>query len=361
MAHLLSKVWKTALLGFIILIILSACLTLTPASSGTTPTYPAGTPTQDGLSVSVVGDVVFGPGSFNLTEPRVGLADLASYKATLTLSFAGTQDGKSQQWSKTYIMLTMKEPPTRQLTIDKSGDNSDPTPVFMAEAGGAAYERRGTDACNATVIDPGNSLADRWEPAGFLAGVRGAEAAGSETVNGVAADHYNFDERAFAQLGIAKSTGEMWVATDGGYIVKYILTTQGDANYFGEGIEGTLTWDYELTGVNQPVVFDLPTDCPAGMVNAPLLPGATTIQNVPGLLAYDTSSSLADAAAFYQKQIPPLGWTLLGDPATNDTTALLDFTQGDQTMTVIITSGDAGTKVLIELGSTQAPVPTPTP
>jgi len=165
MAHLLSKVWKIALSGFVTFFVLSACLTLTPASSGTTPTYPAGTPTQDGLSVSVVGDVAFGPGSFNLTEPRVGLADLASYKATLTLSFAGTQDGKSQQWSKTYVMLTMKEPPTRQLTIDKSGDNSDPVPVFMAEAGGAAYERRGTNACNATVIDPGNSLADRWEPA----------------------------------------------------------------------------------------------------------------------------------------------------------------------------------------------------
>jgi hypothetical protein len=41
--------------------------------------------------------------------------------------------------------------------------------------------------------------------------------------------------------------------------------------------------------------------------------------------------------------------------------ALLDFTQGDQTMTVIITAGDAGTKVLIELGSSQVPVPTPTP
>ncbi len=361
MANLLSKVWKIALLGFVILIISSACLTLTPASPAGAPSSPAATPTQDGLSVLVEGDVAFGPGSFNLTEPGVGLADLASYKATLTLSFAGTQDGKTQQWSKTYIMLTTKDPAARQLTIDKSGDNSDPVPVFMAEAGGAAYERRGTNACNATVIDPGNSLGVQMEPAGFLAGVRGAEAADSETVNTVAADHYTFDERAFAQLGIAKSTGGMWVATDGGYIVKYILTTQGDANYFGEGIEGTLTWDYELTGVNQPVVFDLPADCPAGMVNAPQLPDVSNVQNVPGLLTYDTSSSLSDAAAFYQKEIPPLGWTLLGDPATNDTTALLDFTKGDQTMTVIITAGDAGTKVLIELGSSQAPVPTATP
>lgn len=367
MAHLLSKVWKIALLGFVILIISSACLTLTPASPDTTPTPPGaptsppGAPAPGGVSVPVEGDVAFGPGSFNLTEPGVGLADLASYKATLRLSFAGTRDGKNQQWSKTYVMLTTKEPAGRQLTIDKSGDNSDPNPVFMAEGGGAAYERRGENACIATVNDPGNSLSMRMEPAGFLNGVIGAEAGGNETVNTMAADHYTFDERAFGQLGIAQSTGEMWVATDGGYIVKYVLTTKGDANYFGEGIEGTLTWDYELTDVNQPVTLALPVDCPAGMVNAPQLPDASNVQNVPGLLTYDTASSSADAAAFYQGQMPGLGWTLVGDPVINDTTALLDFTQGDQTMTVIITAGDAGTKVLIELGSSQEPVPTSTP
>ncbi len=45
---------------------------------------------------------------------------------------------------------------------------------------------------------------------------------------------------AFGQFCLAQSTGEMWVASDGGYIVKYLVTTKGDANYFGEGIDGTL-------------------------------------------------------------------------------------------------------------------------
>ena len=162
-------------------------------------------------------------------------------------------------------------------------------------------------------MSSGDSLAERLEPAGFLTGVIGAEAAGSETVNG-AADHYTFDERALGQLGLAKSTGELWVASNGGYIVRYKVATKGTAVYFGEGIEGTLTWDYELTGVNQPVAVELPKGCPAGMVNAPLLPGATAVRRVPGLLSYSTSTGLAAAAAFYQKQIPLLGWKLTGDP-----------------------------------------------
>jgi hypothetical protein len=203
------------------------------------------------------------------------------------------------------------------------------------------------------VIEQGNSLADWLEPAGFLTSVIGADKAGGETVNSVPVNHYSFDERALGQLGIAKSTGEMWVASDGGYIVKYTLTTKGDANAFGKGIEGTLTWDYELTDANQPVAIQLPKDCPAGMVNAPRLPGASNVLNMPSVLTYDTSSSLTDAAAFYQKQIPVLGWQPLGEPNITETTALLDFTQGDQQMTVIITTGAGGTKVHILLGSSQ--------
>src|SRR5450830_781026 len=78
MAHLLSKIWKFTLLGFVILIISLACLTLTPASPGTSPTSPAGAPSSPAgaptspageLSVSADGNLTFGPGSFNLTEP----------------------------------------------------------------------------------------------------------------------------------------------------------------------------------------------------------------------------------------------------------------------------------------------------
>ncbi|HCC79252.1 MAG: hypothetical protein A2X25_15495 [Chloroflexi bacterium GWB2_49_20] len=357
MTHLIYRSWTKVLLMLILLFAASACLTLTDSSPSQTqaPEVTGGSSavSQDPDVIIVEGDVAFGPGSFDLTEPAVGLSDLSSYKATLIISFDGTRDGQPEQWSRTYVMLANLEPTSRQLTIEKAGDISDLHPVFMAEVDGAAYERRGENACAASVIQEGISLAERWEPAGFLIGIIGAEAAGSETVNGVAADHYTFDERALGLLGIAQSTGELWVASDGSYIVKYVLTTAGNADYFGEGIEGSLTLNYELTSGNQPVTFELPGDCPAGMVNAPQLSDASNIQNMPGLLTYDTFSSLPDAAAFYQKQIPDLGWTLLGEPVITESTVLMDYTQGVQKITVIITTGDAGTKVHIILGKSQ--------
>ncbi len=335
MTHSLSGHWKFLPLILTPLLVLSAC--------GTGANNPSAD-SQD--SEELVVEVTLGPGPFNFRDTRAGLADLSSYKATLILSFDGSRDGQPSLWSKTYVMLSMKEPAARQLTIEKSGDNPDPEAVFMAEADGAAYESRGESGCNATVMDPVNLLADTWEPAGFLTGVVGADEAGSETVNDVSAAHYTFDERAFGLSDIAESTGEMWVASEGGYIVRYLVTTQGDADYFGEGIQGTLTWDYELTEVNAPLTFEFPTDCPAGMVDAPMLPDASNVLNVPGILAYDTASSLAEAVAFYQEQLATLGWQLLDDSAVTDTMALLPFSHGDQQLSVFIFLGEDGTEVI---------------
>lgn len=356
-----SKRWTILMMILTLLFVSSACQSVQPSAPATTTPQPsaavtatpqpsaAATATPQPDNQTFEANIVFGSGPFNLPETVAGLLDLSGYKATLTLAFDGTVAGQSKKWSKTYVMLAAKKPAARQLTIAKTGDLSDPSPVFMAEVDAAAYERRGENSCIANVIVAGNSLAKRFEPAGSLTGVIGADAAGSETVNGAAANHYKFDERALGLASLAKSQGELWVASNGGYLVKYLLTTKSGADYFGEGTEGTLTWDYELTNVNQPVSIKLPENCPAGMVNAPLLPGAANVESLPGLLTFDTSTSLADAAAFYQKQMPTLGWQLDGEPAIGDTAVLMDFTQGDQTLSVFISTDNGETSVDISL------------
>ncbi len=343
MKHLVAS--RRMIIGVIlaVLLIAIACLPFGPKDS------PAATQesSDSTLPPEAEVEVVFGPGLFILPETVTGLSDLSSYRATLILTFEGTQTGQPDKWSKTYVMSATKEPAARQLTLEKAGDLPDLTSVFMAEEDGAAYERRGENSCIATVIEKGNLPMARLEPASFLTGVVGAEEAGSETVNGVAANRYTFDERALGQLGLTKSTGELWVASDEGYIVKYLLTTKGTSNYFGDGIEGTLTWDYELTDINQPLSIEIPKDCPAGLVNAPLLLDATNILSQPGLLVFNTPTSLTDASSFYQEQIPALGWEPVGAPAISDAMFFLDYTQGDKKMTLMITAGKGVTTVRI--------------
>ncbi len=342
MNALISKRWITTTVPFL-LVISSAC-------NGLTGNVPASSQSN---GVTVHQNVTFGSGPFNLPDPKVGLSDLSSYSATLTMSFTGTQDGQAQQWSRKYVMLASKEPALRQLTVADTGSSGAAQSVYMAELDGADYEVQGQDACTASAVNQGNSLGDVGEPAGYLPYVLGANEAGNGTINSVPADHYTFDQLALGQQDLTQSTGELWVASNGGYVLKYLLTTQAKADYFGAGIEGTLTWDYELTGIGKPVTIKLPAGCPGGMINAPLLAGASNVVTIPGALSFDTSTSLTDAAAFYQKQIPALGWTLQNGAAVQATKAFMDFQQGGQDMTVFITAKAGVTTVNIMLTRVQ--------
>jgi hypothetical protein len=319
----------------------------TAATADTQPTSAAtAAATQPPLSTQpgelvLEQNVVLGPGTFVYTDTRTGLAALSSYSAQLVVTFAGTRDGQAEQWTKTYVLLASNDPPARQWTIETAGDPATPGTQFLAELEGTTYDRRGKAACTAAAIEAGSSLTERLELASLLTGVIGADEAGAETINEVAAVHYTFDQRALAEDGLTESTGELWVAVEGGYLVKYVLTSAGGADYFGEGVEGTLTLDYALTGINQPVTIGVPADCPPGMVEAPLLPDASNVVRAPGLLAYDTAADLAAATAFYQEQLPGLGWAADGEPASTDAATVLSFTQGDRQMTVRL-SAEAG-------------------
>jgi hypothetical protein len=96
----------------------------------------------------------------------------------------------------------------------------------------------------------------------------GAQLVGTEQVAGVAARHYTFT---VAGLGtgsgaqVTANEGNMWVAEDGGYLVKYqirvgLRTAPADA---AAAEEFLLDLSLELTSINQPLAISLPATCPA--------------------------------------------------------------------------------------------------
>ncbi len=298
-------------------------------------------------------DIVFdyGPGTFNLLAPASQLADLSAYRSTLIMSFTGTESGQPSEWSNTYEMITSGDPAARQLTFTSpSGDGQDAqAPVYRAEIGGIAYEKRGEAGCTSGGIIDGDSLV-RWEPATFLPGVTGAVESGRETVNGVLAVRYDFDERAFGSLPESTSTGQMWVAADGGFVVRYTLTTLGTSEYFGENGEGTLTFDYQLTDVNTAPPIALSADCADGTTDAPLLPDAADVVRVPGLVSYTTSVTADEAVAFYQEQLTAQGWNPVGDPTVGEIGTVQTFQRAPDELVVVVRGGEAGTTVRLVPG-----------
>ena len=338
--------------------------TTTPISSATSAvTVPTTTdpdlPPAGSEDKTFVAAVTFETGPFTLGPTTAGLAGLAGYTATLTVAFTGTNAGQPSAWTNVYTMAVSKAPKARQLTTS-SPSPADPDRVYRAEVDGVSYTKRADKPCAASVIDAsgstsGSPLADSLEPASQLSTAVGADPAGAEDANGVPANHYRFDEHALAQSGVAVSKGDVWVATTGGYLVKYTSTTTAKSELLGDGIEGTLTYDYELTGIGQPAVVSLPDDCPAGLVTAPMPPGATNVANAPGSSSFDTAASPTDVMSFYQGQLAPLGWTPNDDLVVDDTSAHLSFVQGAVTLSVDATTDAGVTTVTVTVLATRAP------
>lgn len=324
----------------------------------TDPTVAASTSSEPSsavaeTSVAPPDPLTFGPGTFDLADPTVALSTLSSYVATLTVTFAGSKDGQDASWSVTRTSTTDRNAATRQLTHDQTGQA--PGQRYLADVAGTRYERLDQQPCTATVPDEhadassdvagtAGAMLDDAEPAALLAGVLGAQLIGDEDVGGVPATHYTFDERSFGSLDAATSKGDVWVAV-GGYVVRYSLTTSGAAAYLGHGVEGQLTWEYDLTSIDQPVAIAVPTDCPSGLIDAPLPPDAGTVVNRPGRTTYVTAATPADVAAFYQEQLAAAGWQSDGDVLAGADGSLAVYTRSGETMTVLASTVLASTNV----------------
>ena len=63
----------------------------------------------------------------------------------------------------------------------------------------------------------------------MLGSLSGAKYAGTETVNGIRSNRYTYDEKAANRADLGKVAGEIWVAADGGYVVKDTVSWEGGA------------------------------------------------------------------------------------------------------------------------------------
>jgi hypothetical protein len=93
---------------------------------------------------------------------------------------------------------------------------------------------------------------------------------GDATLNGVAVQQYTLDLAALKasaqRRGIANwpelSRGEMWVAKDGGYIVRLSVAGKGKLeNLAGNNFDGNFDVIVDTVSINQPVTVNLPPSC----------------------------------------------------------------------------------------------------
>jgi hypothetical protein len=181
-----------------------------------------------------------------------------------------------------------------------------------------------------------------------------------KAVNGVPCYVYTFDENDFdlsdSSPGdeVVRATGEVCVALDGGHVVQ--LVVDADFRYTDPGQvfeEGNVRMTFDISDVNQPITIGPPAEAEAkmgGRDDIPILPDADVEFASTELISYRTANNVADAAQFYQDEMPNYGWTADQGNMIFDENALLHYNKDGESADVIIGSDENGSNVLITVG-----------
>ncbi len=168
----------------------------------------------------------------------------------------GASDSQANlRYQKMASNSTSADDPAGSQSVTETWRTADMTCTFDGEE----YT---SDAANPFVSDMGTVLAGVFD---IVIPQGNAKNVGSETIAGVAADHYTFTIQGLgAESGaqVEANSGEVWVAKDGGYLLKYQVTASLRSDAASSEVS-SLTLTLELTSVNQPVNIQVPAACPA--------------------------------------------------------------------------------------------------
>jgi hypothetical protein len=280
-----------------------------------------------------------------LTE---GLATLKSYKSTFTIKFVG-KDQQGQPVNESWEMREefIQEPRAQRIAVTSIGlseEQAAQSGTFeMITIGDTSYmvmqDQDGKRSCISTSSDEATQPEQGLFSPATLGGISGAKYANTETANGVEAKHYVWKEGGLVGLGFASAKGDVWVAVDGDYVVKYTAEATGKDMLFGSTAEeGTITVEYNLTEVNGSFQIEPPADCEAPSTDIPIMADAKDKSTFGEMVSYTSASALADVVEFYKREMPNNGWQPSGEPTEMEGLAMLEFAKDNRKAQVMISS-----------------------
>ena len=320
-------------------------------SSTPAPTAPAVKP-QSPPSASG------GDDALSLQSRDAGLDKLKSYKMRWLAEWKSTDSGSTDSAGWDWVEEYSSDPAALHWNwnITNSTDKTKNTQMEAWQVGNTMYmqtvEADGTKQCiSMSSDDKSNQLSKGLFNPSMLGSVSNAKYVGTDTVNGVKAKHYTYDEKSANLFGAAKVSGEIWVAVDGGFVVKETVNWSGAAGLFGTNSKskGDGKWTWELSNVNQPITVTPPENCGGAAADIPVMKDATEKTSVGDMIMYKTASKVADVVEFYKQQMPAKGWKLEGEPEVTDESATMQFSKDAQTAQVMVSVDQGKTQVVINV------------
>jgi len=279
----------------------------------------------------------------SLSSVSSGLQSLDSYRGHFEMTFDGTAEGEAEHWAHEMDVEYVREPFAQRIVM---GGTEAMEGLEMVQIGDEQYIVFG-DQCIRTSVGEGEDMGEEiLDPDDIIGGLENARRVRpDERVNDILCRHYAFDETSVIWAGFTHAEGEVWVAVDGDYVVRYTLEADGKDPAAGD--EGHIEWEYEIRDVNVPITIEPPSGCEAAESEFPMMPDASDLTTMSGMTMYTSASSFDDVLAFYQEQMPANGWSDEGDAFITSDTAMLSYAQEERTATVTLTGEDGAVSVVI--------------
>ena len=296
-----------------------------------------------------------GDGPLSLESRQSGLDKLKSYRIKFTFEWKSTEPGKTDSGSLNWTEEYSSNPQGLHWTMS-SQDNTQTLAnnIEFWQIGNTTYMQtteQGKAQCfSFSSDDQKNQLTKGLFSPDMLGRVSDAKYVRDETVNNIKTKHYKYDDQAATVTVFGKVSGDIWVATDGGYVVKEQVNFTGGRGLFSSTTaKGDGKWLWELTDADRPVTVKAPENCGGASADLPVMKDAVEKTSMGDMLAYKSPSKLADVVAFYQKQMPAAGWKAEGEPEITDEFAQLEFSKGGQKASLMLSVESGKTSVLISV------------
>lgn len=320
----------------------------TPVPTDTVEPEPTATPTEAAAEEST-GELP------DLSNVRAGLEEYNSYRATVNMSFESTEEGGTSAGIVVESAI-VTEPPASSATISLSGDMVEEAGGFesmtIADVGDASYAVIPGLGCvtgGAGEMGSMDQFTDIFSTDELLGEISGAEFVGEDNVNGVAVDHYTFDENDVEDTSgeLQELEGNVYVAQDGNYVTRMVIEGTGNVDLLDQGVdeEGTLVLEYNVTDVGADFEVELPEECENVGTEYPTFEGAADLSSFAGFTSYSVEADLDEVVSFYEEEMAALGYELPeGEQILSEESAILTFTAEEMDpVTVIINEEEEGT------------------
>lgn len=295
-------------------------------------------------------------GEFTGGPLTAGIDSLSSYTSTFTMNVDGAKaDGSpvAQELRIEQRVDTAQNARAIFVTTTLNGQRQDGS-YELYQIKDAAYmlsQAGGAESCLFFSSTSATSLPNS-SPSDFLGDFSGVRLVSKgESVNGLLADHYSVSSQTLMS-GFGFTKGDVWIDPSTAIVVRTIGEGQVSAStdLLGEEVaSGSVLWEYNLTGLNQPVEIALPEACveSAGQsADYPIPENAVDVANYSGFVSFTSPDSMQTVADFYRTQLPAQGWET-NETMSTEAVIMIAAGKDDVVINVMITSTGSGTSVVI--------------